>query len=57
MQFAALNKRMDLMENGLEQRISLKVAQLLDKRVSTEMAKIRKAVEVKYIQGKTGYSR
>ncbi|KAH3806135.1 hypothetical protein DPMN_134450 [Dreissena polymorpha] len=46
MQFAGLNERMDLLENGLEQEISSKVAQLLDKRVLTEISKIRKEVEV-----------
>ena len=47
MQFAALNERMDKLENGLEQKIASKVAQILDKRVSSEMSKIRKEVEVK----------
>ena len=47
MQFAALNERMDKMEQGLEQKIATKVAQILDKRVSTEMTKIRKDVDVK----------
>ncbi|KAH3805935.1 hypothetical protein DPMN_134245 [Dreissena polymorpha] len=46
MQFAGLNERMDLLENGLVQEISSKVAQLLDKRVLTEISKIRKEVEV-----------
>ena len=47
MQFAALNERMDKLENGLEQKIASKVAQILDKRVSSEMTKIRKEVDVK----------
>jgi hypothetical protein len=45
MQFCAMNERMDKLESGLEQRISNKVAQLLDKRVNSEMTKISRKVE------------
>ena len=44
MMFLSLNERFDKMESGLEQRISSKVAQLLDKRVNSELSKIRKYV-------------
>ncbi|KAL4238711.1 hypothetical protein ACF0H5_003418 [Mactra antiquata] len=44
MMFSALNERVKQLESGLEQRISNKVAQLLDKRVNSEMARIRKDV-------------
>ena len=44
MMFLSLNERFDKMESGLEQRISSKVAQLLDKRVNSELSKIRKDV-------------
>ena len=47
MQFSAMNERMDKLESGLEQRISTKVAQLLDKRVNSELNRIRKDVEDK----------
>ncbi|KAL4229726.1 hypothetical protein ACF0H5_010114 [Mactra antiquata] len=44
MMFSALNERVNQLESGLEQRISNKVAQLLDKWVNSEMARIRKDV-------------
>ena len=47
MQFAALNERMDKLENGLEQKISYKVAQILDKRETQEMNKIKNDVDTK----------
>lgn len=45
MMFSALTERVDKLESGLEQRISSKVAQLLDKRVNTELNRIKKDVE------------
>ena len=36
MMFMSLNERLDQLDSGLEQLISNKVAQLLDKRVNTE---------------------
>lgn len=45
MQFSAMNERMDKLESSLEQRISNKVAQIIDKRVNTELSRIRKDVD------------
>jgi len=42
---SGLTARMDKLESGLEQKISTKVTQLLDKRVSSEMSKLRKDVD------------
>ncbi|MEW8548224.1 MAG: hypothetical protein AB2693_32370 [Candidatus Thiodiazotropha sp.] len=47
MMFLSLNERFDKMESSLEQRISSKVAQLLDKRVNSELSKIRKDVDTR----------
>ena len=41
MMFLSLNEKFEKMESGLEQRISNKVAQLLDKRVNSELKKIK----------------
>ena len=43
--YTSLHDRIDKFEAGLEQRISSKVAQLLDKRVNTELGRIRKDVD------------
>ena len=45
MHYNSLHERIDKFEAGLEQRISNKVAQLLDKRVNSEMGRIRKDVD------------
>lgn len=45
MLFCSLQERMDKLESGLEQRISKKVSQLLDKRVNSELNKIHKDVD------------
>lgn len=45
MQFSAMNERMDKLESSLEQRISNKVAQIIDKRVNTELSRICKDVD------------
>ena len=45
MMYNSLHDRIDKFEAGLEQRISNKVAQLLDKRVNTELSRIRKDVD------------
>ena len=47
MMFSALTERVDKLESGLEQRISNKVAQLLDKRVNTELNRIKKDVDTR----------
>ena len=43
--YTSLQDRIDKFEAGLEQRISNKVAQLLDKRVNTELNRIKKDVD------------
>jgi len=43
--FSNLTQRMEKLETGLEQRISNKVSQLLDKRVTTELNRVRKDVD------------
>ena len=45
MLYSSLNERMDKFESCLEQKISNKVAQLLDKRVNTELNRIKKEVD------------
>ena len=45
MMYNSLHDRIDQFEAGLEQRISNKVAQLLDKRVNTELNRIKKDVD------------
>ena len=45
MMFLSLNEKFEKMESGLEQRISNKVAQLLDKHVNSELKKIKTDVE------------
>ena len=45
MMYNSLLDRIDKFEAGLEQRISNKVAQLLDRRVSTELNRIRQGVD------------
>lgn len=47
MLFTSLSERVDKLESSLEQRISSKVSQLLDKRVNTELNRIRKDVDDK----------
>ena len=47
MLFTSLSERIDKLESGLEQRISTKVAQLLDKRVNVELGRIKKDVDSK----------
>lgn len=47
MLFTSLSERVDKLESSLEQRISNKVSQLLDKRVNTELNRIRKEVDDK----------
>ncbi|KAH3887786.1 hypothetical protein DPMN_011808 [Dreissena polymorpha] len=42
-----LNERMDKMESNLEQKITTKISQLLDKRISSEVSRIRKDVDSK----------
>jgi len=48
MLFGSLKERMDKLETGLEQRISNKVSQLLDKRMHTELNRIRDTVDTKF---------
>ena len=43
--FSDLTGRLDRLESGLEKRISNKVAQILDKRISTEISRIKKDVD------------
>ena len=43
--FSDLSNRIDRLETGLEQRISKKVVQLLDKRVNAEMSRTKKDVD------------
>jgi len=47
MMFSALDERLGKLESGIEQRIANKVAQLLDKRVNSEMSKVRKDVDAR----------
>ena len=47
MQFTCLAERIDKLESGLEERISSKVAQLLDKRVNVELTRIKKDVNAR----------
>ena len=47
MMFTSLSDRIDKLEAGLEQRISHKVAQLLDKRVNAELGRIKKEVDTR----------
>lgn len=47
MMYHSLNARIDKLENGLEQKISSKVSQLLDKRVNVEMPRIKKDIDSK----------
>lgn len=47
MLFSSLSERMDKLESGLEQRIANKVSQLLDKRVNSELGRIRKDIDSK----------
>ena len=42
MMFMSVNERLDKIDAGLEQRIATKVGQVLDKRVNSEMNKIKK---------------
>ena len=44
---SSLNERMDKLESCSEQKISTKVAQLLDKKVNTELSRIKKEVNDK----------
>ena len=41
MMFMSVNERLDKIDSGLEKRIATKVSQILDKRVNSEMNKIR----------------
>ena len=45
MLYSALSKRMDKLESSLEQQLSTNVAQLLDKRVNTELGRIKKEMD------------
>ena len=45
MMFMSVNERLDKLDSGLEQRIANKVAQLLDKRVNTELNRVRKDID------------
>lgn len=45
--FVSMNERFDQLESGLEQRISSKVAQILDKRVNSELSKVRKDIDTR----------
>ncbi len=47
MLFGSLTERMDKLESGLEQRIATKVSQLLDKRVNSELGRVRKDVDTR----------
>ena len=47
MMFTSLTERIDKLESGLEERISTKVAQLLDKRVNTELGRIKKDINAR----------
>lgn len=54
MQYTSLSERIDKLEAGLEQRISQKVAQLLDKRVNTELGRIRTDIDKRLETFKSG---
>lgn len=45
MMFMSVNERLVKLDSGLEQRIANKVAQLLDKRVNTELNRVRKDID------------
>jgi hypothetical protein len=45
MLFNSIKERMDKLETGLEQRIATKVSQILDKRINSELHRIRKDVD------------
>ena len=45
MHYNSLHERIDKFETGLEPRISNKVAQLLEKRVNSELIRFRKDVD------------
>mgnify|MGYP007133552282 CR=1 FL=1 len=47
MLFGPLSERMDKLESGLELKIAKKVSQLLDKRVNTELSRIRRDIDGK----------
>ena len=47
MLFGSLSERMDKLESGLEQKIANKVTQLIDKRVNTELSRIRRDIDGK----------
>ena len=44
MLYSALNERIDKLESSLEQKLSRKMAQLLDKRDYSELGRIKKVV-------------
>ena len=52
MLYSALSERMDKLESSLEQKLSTKVAQLLDKRVNTELGRIKKEVDANLVSFK-----
>ncbi|MEW8341803.1 MAG: hypothetical protein AB2708_18305, partial [Candidatus Thiodiazotropha taylori] len=54
MQYTSLSERIDKLEAGTEQRISQKVAQLLDKRVNTELGRIRIDIDKRLETFKSG---
>ncbi len=47
MMFTCLAERIDKLESGLEERISTKVAQLLDKRVNNELGRIKRDIDAR----------
>lgn len=47
MMFTCLTERIEKLESGLEQRIATKVAQLLDKRVNSELGRIKHDIEAR----------
>lgn len=52
MLFGSITERMDKLESGIEQKIANKVSQILDKRVNTELNRIRKDVDDKLLSMK-----
>ena len=52
MMFMSVNERLDKIDSGLEKRIATKVSQILDKRVNSEMNKIRTDFESRLVEFK-----
>ena len=48
--FMSVNERLDKIDSGFEKRIATKVSQILDKRVNSEMNKIRTDFESRLVE-------